>query len=78
MTEQEAVRSLREMYERGWREREAGIAALLFGIRHADEIANWPQKELDEIARLATGRTSYGSLIDKGRRAARYVQWRAC
>lgn len=76
MTKGEAAHLLHDMYQDGKRQGERSIAAELFGIRYATELANFRSQELAEIAALGTGYPNYGNEIGKGRRMARYVQWR--
>ncbi len=74
MTEQEAVRTLQEMYERMSADGDRSVAAVLFGILHADDVAYWPDKKLRRIIKQATGTSgAYVADISKGRRAAFYL-----
>lgn len=76
MTEAEAVRRLRAMYDQSFRHQERSIVPQLFGIRYAAELADYQVKDLKRIACLATGYASYGGEIYKGIRMAQYVEWR--
>ena len=72
MTEDEAVRKLREMYENApSRERKTSIH--LFGIKYAQILEGMP---INKIAEQATGHESYGTEIRNGIRLSKYVQLR--
>ena len=72
MTEDDAIRRLRDMYRNApYREKAASIH--LFGIKYANELSNL---NLKAIAEQATGHESYHSEIHKGIRLAKYVQLR--
>ena len=69
MTTQEAIQILHGMYH-GADFGESVAHIHLFGIKYAGEIEGL---NLQEIAREATGHSSYGSEISKGRKLAKYV-----
>ena len=72
MTEDEAVRILREMCEKAPRN-EKSTYIHLFGIKYAQELAGL---SLSTVAERATGYKSYEVEINKGIRLAKYVQIR--
>ena len=76
MTIEEAVARLQELYEASRPTKELSLAPLLFGIRHADELAGFTHATLRRVAQQATGHANYATEIHQGRRLARYVQWR--
>lgn len=70
MTEDEAVRILREMY-RNAPYREKALSIHLFGIKYADRLSSL---NLKVIAEQATGYESYHTEIHKGIRLSKYVR----
>ncbi|PPK60560.1 hypothetical protein B0F89_11913 [Malaciobacter marinus] len=62
MSEEELVDKLKSMYDNAANRKQ--VASIhLFGIKYADELKN---KNLKEIAKKATGKSSYFSEINKG------------
>lgn len=76
MNRAQATKRLREMCEVAEARGERSIVGPLFGIKYADELADIPVAELAVIAHEATGHASYGGEIYKGRRIAKYVEWK--
>ena len=72
MTEDEAIRILRDMYQDA-PHREKVIRIHLFGIKYADELNDL---HLKTVAEQATGHESYDTEIHKGIRLAKYVRLR--
>ena len=72
MTEDEAVRILREMCEKAPRN-EKGAYIHIFGIKYAQELAGL---SISTVAERATGYKSYEVEINKGIRLAKYVRLR--
>ncbi len=69
MTNQEAARTLREMYS-GARKGDVALQFLLFGIQYADALDSLNVSQILQMAQLPA---SYSTEISKGRKLARYV-----
>ena len=76
MNEATAVQTLREMYNAASDRHEKSIVPLLFGIEHAELLADYRFQALEQLARQATGYPSYGGAIREGVRLAQYVKLR--
>lgn len=46
MTEAEVVRRLRAMYDQSFQRQERSLVPLLFGVKYAEALADYPVKEL--------------------------------
>ena len=73
MTNQEAARTLREMYS-GARKGDVALQFLLFGIKYAADLDRLNVSQILEAAELPP---SYSTEISKGRKLARYVVLKA-
>ncbi len=72
MTEEEAVRILRDMYQNAPAGEKTTLIHL-FGIKYADVLRG---VSINFVAEQATGSDKYGTEIRKGIRLAKYVQLR--
>lgn len=74
MTTNQLIGQLREMYSEA--EGQKVVSIHLFGIKYAAELSCYKNRELNAIAEAATGHSSYGTEISKGRALAPYVEVR--